>query len=1064
MGKQLIILLTLIVGGSPNKTDGNQVFNAQASEELTIAGLDCLHAIFGVLEGPVAERTIFHEIGTATVVDQTVYILLDGLVDERSDDVCLSAANALQALFARITDRVVLASIMPRTVSALAKVLKPTTQARRSYRLLQTCLQVLSQLLRNVLNDRVATATEQVIQGQPGGDKLVLDDSWLKATSTQIKLALANVIQVRRHQRSEVQSAVLELCLIVIEECQTTLKDSLPLMVETVVVLADMEDEVPNKAFRTLAHLATTYPAVLESLKESLHTWLTSFPRTMQNNDETAKQWGIRQISTVFQILSQVQSGSDLLTSNLASGLCDSVGAVVKHNSNGLQPLTTGDIGNLSLEVLDLGSGETTFPPVLLEHRSQEQTLKDLRSMVRRLNLFESGDEITRFIVSRIHTTSNEAVIAPFWLALASLQENLQVAGTLDDFVSLDHPEQSVATSARAAIIEELYYISLKLLNEQSAHDSHDWRTSALALEAVAFQAQQLGEAFRPELMDALYPTLQLLASKNANLQRHAMTCLNILTSACNYQDTSSMIIENVDYLVNSVALKLNTFDVSPYPPQVLFMMVKLCGARLVPYLDDLVDSMFSILDLYHGYPKLVEMMFKTLASIVEEGAKKPSMLTIDTGMETDLYDHRKAPYQPLSIEAVAEDIAGRRAKRAKRTEEEDEIDGSIPHPKRPWAETYEKPQTESESVSELLEKAESDEPLPPPKEPEDTEKPLSKTHSLLLHIVKSIPSHLSSPSPFLRRSLLSILIDVLPVLAQNENSFLPLINDLWPSVVSRIIFPSSLGNESPSTTLMTRSSTDDPTSQYQSNPYDFQEETFVLTTACQAVETMCKGAGDFMATRIETEFPRWERLYGRVWEKVRQNAQAANERRSRQQQQEQRRNHPSTTASTHPDNINPSLDIVISSSLTLTPTTSTRGSRPFTPHHAIWRALLSLFITILTHVRLPLAAGDQICEILVEWIARFVEPEYYFYSSRHSDKESESADVVVRSVEEAIRAMEMWNADLTWFLFMQHRCHDSDRVAGGSMRVAMAANGGVRSAPSLEVFGGKLRFAEVVF
>lgn len=151
MGKQLIILLTLIVGGSPNRSEEKQLPKPRVSEELAISGFDCLHAIFDVLEGPVAERTIFHEIGTATVVDQTVYILLEGVVDERSDELCLAAAKALQALYARITDQVVLASIMPRTVSTLTKVVKPTTQIRRSYKILQSSLQILSQDRKSVV-------------------------------------------------------------------------------------------------------------------------------------------------------------------------------------------------------------------------------------------------------------------------------------------------------------------------------------------------------------------------------------------------------------------------------------------------------------------------------------------------------------------------------------------------------------------------------------------------------------------------------------------------------------------------------------------------------------------------------------------------------------------------------------------------------------------------------------------------------------------------------------------------------------------------------------------------
>lgn len=1016
LGKQLIILLTLVVAGSPNKVEGKQDLpKAQASEELAVAGFDCMRSIFDVLEGPVAEKTIFHEIGTATVVDQTVYMLLEGLVDERSDDVCLAAAKALKALYARITDRVVLASIMPRTVSALAKVVRPTTQSRRSFKLLEVSIQILGYLLKSVLSDRV-TSVEEPRPSLTKDDGLVLDSSWLKATTTQIKLALANIIQIRRHQRLEVQTAMLDLCVMIIEDCPETLKDSLQIMTETAVVLADKEEEGSNHAYNTVYHLATSYPVVLETLKESLHTWLTSFPRIMQSNDESAKQWGIRQISTVFQILSQVQSQSDLLTASLATGLCDSVSAVVKQDTAALQPLASANVGNMNSEILGSDAESLVFPTVLLEHRSQQATLKDLRALMARLNLSESGNEITRSIVNRLHSSDENTIIAPFWLALTSLRAQKQHASAFDDFISDDQLENSLAGPNRAGMVEELYFVALSILNDIPADGSGDWRTSALALEAVALQAQQLGEDFRPELIDALYPTLQLLASNNPNLQRHAMTCLNILTTACNYQNTGSMIIENVDYLVNSVALKLNTFDVSPYPPQVLFMMVKLCGAPLIPYLDDLVDSVFGILDMYHGYPKLVEMMFKTLAAIVQEGSKKPSLLTIDDGRQDGTFSSRKVQHQCLSIATIVADIARRREKLSNVVKEDVEADDNLSHPKKPWSETYDKPAPEPESIEELLNKAESDEPLPlpPPKEPEDAEKPLSKTHSLLLHIVKSIPSHLSSPSPYLRRSLLTILINVLPTLSQNENSFLPLINDLWTSVASKVDFPSSLGSDSSSNSLIARSSTGKGSSTMP-DAHAFQEETFVITAACQAMEAMCKGAGDFMGSRIETEFPRWERLYNTVWAKVRQDSEHVNERRVLQQK---------GGIDAQSNAQTPGSNLAIASSLALSSTASgSSGSRAFTPHHALWRALISLFLTVLSHVRLQPEVGDRICGMLGSWIALYVGSEYYFLPSRRHSAQSEdpAKQSILQSIENAIQAMETWNADLTWFTFVDH-------------------------------------------
>ncbi|KAL4965713.1 uncharacterized protein BDV14DRAFT_189526 [Aspergillus stella-maris] len=1078
MGKQLVILLTLVVGGAPDNAKNQSV--KASPDELQIAGFNCLFAIFDVLSGPIAERTIYHEIGTATVVDQTVYLLLEAVVDNKSDELCTSAAKALQALYRRVTDRVVLASIMPRTVSALTKVLKPTTQVRRSYRLITMCLDTLSNLLNTVLNDRVnSELPEKATQPQKDDERLVLDNSWLKATTTQIKLALTQVIQLRRHNREEVREGLLSLCVMVVENCPTTLHESVPLMVETITVLSRLdEDQMPNNAYSSLRHLATTYSTVLDSLKSSLHAWLTAFPRTMQSNDETTKQWAMEQITTAFQILSEIQAGSDLLTNNLTAGLCDSVAVIVNQEATSLQPLNSDIASPGSLEVVGSGKLSNVFSPVLLDHKSQQQTLKDLQKMITRLNVSNSGSDITRLMVSRIHHERGNSAIAPLWLATTFLRSTTQLSSSFDEFIYFDQLEPSPPHATKAGMIEELYYICLPMLEEPLAEGNNDWRVQALALEAVALQAQELREAFRPELMDALYPVLQLLASSNQALQKHAMTCLNILTAACNYPGTSTMVIENVDYLVNSVALKLNTFDVSPYPSQVLLMMVKLCGARLVPYLDDLVDSIFGILDLYHGYPKLVELMFKTLAAVVEESTKNPSVLAIENGNHGKAPDHLKRKYQELNITTLVEDLARRKAKRLEKASTEDD-EGNLSHPKRPWAEEREgqaeKDDLENESLEELLKKAESDEPLPPPREPEDAEKPLSKTHSLLLHIIKSLPSHLSSPSPYLRRSLLSILNDVLPVLAADENSFLPLINDLWPAVVSKINLPPSLEPGSSSSRKKHDAGIDG---------FDTQEETFVTAAACKAVETMFKSAGDFMASRVETEFPRWERVYNRVWDKVRQDTDRIVERQTQQlTKSSSADSQPSGTGTgtgtgTESGTLATTANKSFIQPLSLTKTGSPSASRAFTPQHTLWRSLISLFLSLLSHVRLPLAMGDRICYILGEWIVRYAGAGYCFSrnaskpnqqstSTRTTSTETESES---ESIEKVIQAMETWNPDLTWFISREQDarvCRDFE-----AKKKQAAGVGGTTAGPrdcrpeSLKktFAGAKVKFAEMVF
>lgn len=148
---------------------------------------------------------------------------------------------------------------------------------------------------------------------------------------------------------------------------------------------------------------------------------------------------------------------------------------------------------------------------------------------------------------------------------------------------------------------EEAYSFALEVL-EKSAYDhTVDWRLQALSLETVALQAKLQAKDFRPELVDALYPILERMGSSNAALQQDAVTCLSIITNACGYPSASELVTDNADYLVNAVAVKLNTFDISPQASQVMLMMVRLCGSALIPYLDDLIDSIFAILACYHA-------------------------------------------------------------------------------------------------------------------------------------------------------------------------------------------------------------------------------------------------------------------------------------------------------------------------------------------------------------------------------------------------------------------------------------------------------------------------------
>ena len=108
---------------------------------------------------------------------------------------------------------------------------------------------------------------------------------------------------------------------------------------------------------------------------------------------------------------------------------------------------------------------------------------------------------------------------------------------------------------------------------------------------------------------------------------------------------------------------------------------------------------------------------------------------------------------------------------------------------------------------------------------------------------------------------------------------------------------------------------------------------------------------------------------------------------------------------------------------------------------------------------------GDQICEFLGAWIARYAGPGYYFAFYRSSSATEvnipESLKIEARAVEDAIQAMETWNADLTWFIFQQEKMRVRD--AAGMMKTGIQKQDDVGPSP-LSLLGGRVRFAKVVF
>ncbi|KAI9824952.1 MAG: hypothetical protein M1826_007204 [Phylliscum demangeonii] len=865
---QLLILLTFVAGGDP--TAGAHPA-AERSEELRHAAYDCLAALLSC-----CSRTSGAAALTATktvpAIGHCVTVLLDGVVSGPSTAVQLSALAALDAFQDCVRDRDLLASFLPGTTSSLTKVLRQDSQSRRSWRLLEASLHLLSKVLQAVLSDvhveRLLASSDASgkegsssdASGKEVASGPTLNKAWLKATAGQVKLALASVAKLQDHDRDERSLA----------ECTT-------LLVETVIGISSEDStRTQSEGEKALELLALTDVAVADAIQSSLHAWVATLPRVIQSNDDRAKGRIIHQILTASRILSTSGYDPGLMGVQLADSLRDSATAIAKTpgiQRNMVSPSEDGLLSAPDLVSLKPTSGmERSFPPVLVAQASQQATLSQLQLLLNQLSESAWAEEIARSLLDQLHATANDEQLAIFWLSINMLKHasaSTRVDSLLESYAVLE----SSSPDFWPDVLEELYAFSLSVLQSHpwkqrdpvadsgsgSGGGGRDgWRLQCLALETVSLQAQHLGSGFQPELIEVLYPVMHTLSSSTspfdrqphlAPLQYHAMLCLDRIAVACHYRSAGACIIENVDYLVNAIALKLNTFDLSPQAPRVLLMMIQLAGPSLLPFLDDVVDSIFVALENFHGYPRLVELLFAVLRQMVAVGGAvagdDEGALRMGPGAKE--IDHRKRSWRPRTMAEVARLLEEERRKKQQQQQQQqqrdhlrglDDQENRESFPQRPWKSSP-APDTAGPDSPEAAAGLDDEEQAHTASTtttgaPADS---LSKTHTLLLRIARLTQHYLTHASPSLRLSLLQLITSTtttlpspspspsssstIALLPQHEDTFLPLINDLWPLIVSRLLH--------------------DP-------------EPYVAVAAANCIAGLCRAAGDFMASRVETE------------------------------------------------------------------------------------------------------------------------------------------------------------------------------------------------------------------
>ncbi|MCJ1282289.1 hypothetical protein MMC26_001612 [Xylographa opegraphella] len=795
--KQLLILFGILSGGDDVNGRGQD-----ADEGMTLAALECINSLCLSAKDAVSKLAVSSEAESTPVIGHVVGIVLASLTGSSSVDVQIMAIEALNALEDCLSDQRVLRSFLPGVVSSLTKVLKPSTKTRPPYKVLAGALRGMTTVLEKTLSGRLSSGTRS--KGRNEGDakdrEETEEESWIAATSGQIKLALANIVGLRHHERPEVRDALFSLCTMVLENCKKSLQNCTELLLETVVcICVEESNNSSTKQYEpAVARLILSEAFLSDTLMTLTYDWISALPRVLQSANDIKRARHVGQIITAYRILARTDKELKMLESSLASNLQECTIAIMRQPPRPtIQAVENSQLFDVSqaLEAPSTSMALYQFNSIAMTGSGPRGSLTDVLSLVDGFELTVATTAMKKRLADTLTESADNEALPYLWLSSKLLQNSLKDMTEMDDYINLS---ANVDETTRN-FMEVVYSYSINLLSAPAIDDDSDWRLQAVALEIFAWQSCHDKHSFRAELVDVLYPILERIGSNNTLLREHAMTCLNIVYRSCGYASASDLIIQNADYLVNSVALKFNTFEISPQAPQVLTMMLKLCGPRLVPYLDDVVESVFSALSRFHGYTRLAESLFGFLRTVVEVGSSASSSRAI----EQPAVDHRKISRPQPTIAEVVTLVQARRS-RIEASKSAPIAPGPAPHI--PW--------------TDVPSPTEDDE----PPEPEPTLPPaaLDKTYLMTQSILRLGQHYLTSPSPTLRLWLLQLTSTGCASLAHNEDAFLPLINDIWPVVTQRLHDP----------------------------------EPYIRIAATETLSTIFRTAGDFVASRVDTEWP----------------------------------------------------------------------------------------------------------------------------------------------------------------------------------------------------------------
>ncbi|XP_038887281.1 uncharacterized protein LOC120077473 isoform X2 [Benincasa hispida] len=154
----------------------------------------------------------------------------------------------------------------------------------------------------------------------------------------------------------------------------------------------------------------------------------------------------------------------------------------------------------------------------------------------------------------------------------------------------------------------------------------HFFRDTAMLhqviIEGIGIFSMCLGKDFSSSgfLHSSLYLLLENLISSNVEVRSTSDAVLHVLSSSSGYPTVRNLVLENADYVIDSICRQLRHLDLNPHVPNVLAAILSYIGIahEILPLLEEPMHTVSSELEILgrHQHPNLTGPFLKAVAEI----------------------------------------------------------------------------------------------------------------------------------------------------------------------------------------------------------------------------------------------------------------------------------------------------------------------------------------------------------------------------------------------------------------------------------------------------------------